>query len=197
VESAWSCVVYNHYGMTEMGLGGGVECVARRGYHLREADLYVEIVNPETGRPTAEGETGEIVFTTLTREGMPLVRYRTGDISRFIPGVCPCGTILKTLERVRYRVSGIVRVKRDSYLTIAHLDEALFSIEGVLDFDASWDGTVLSLRVQVIEDTGTLPALRSALNTIPALRDQAIDIQVQAQTHHPPAPAKRTIRLIV
>jgi phenylacetate-CoA ligase len=77
VEHAWGCLVYNHYGMTEMGLGGG-ECQARRGYHLREADMIFEIVNPATGEPVAEGETGEAVFTTLTRRGMPLIRSRTG-----------------------------------------------------------------------------------------------------------------------
>ena len=75
VERLWRCTVYNHYGMTEMGLGGGVECQARRGYHLREADLYFEIVNPQTEMPVVEGETGEVVFTTLTRRGMPLIRY--------------------------------------------------------------------------------------------------------------------------
>ncbi|MBN1286585.1 MAG: phenylacetate--CoA ligase family protein [Anaerolineae bacterium] len=198
VERAWGCVVYNHYGMTEMGLGGGVECAARRGYHLREADLYVEIIDPATGAPAAEGEAGEVVFTTLTREGMPLVRYRTGDISRFIPGACPCGTVLKTLERVRYRLDGIVHVNKDHDLTMAHLDEALFSVEGVLDFDATWsagrDGGALSLCVQVVENAGMLPALEAALRTIPALRGQAVDIRLRAQTHSLPAPAKRTIR---
>jgi phenylacetate-CoA ligase len=91
-EAAWGCAVYNHYGMTEMGLGGGVECRARRGYHLREADLLFEIVDPISGTPLPEGEAGEIVFTTLTRAGMPLIRYRTGDAGRFLPGPCPCGT---------------------------------------------------------------------------------------------------------
>lgn len=98
VEAAWGCTVYNHYGMTEMGLGGGVECAARMGYHLREADLYFEIVEPATGEPLPDGEYGEIVFSTLTRRGMPLLRYRTGDMSRFLPGTCGCGTVLRRLE---------------------------------------------------------------------------------------------------
>lgn len=98
VEAAWGCTVYNHYGMTEMGLGGGVECAARMGYHLREADLFFEIVDPATGAPLPDGAYGEIVFTTLTRRGMPLLRYRTGDESRFLPGACGCGTVLRRLE---------------------------------------------------------------------------------------------------
>jgi len=81
VEQAWHCRVFNHYGMTETGLGGGVECEARRGYHLREADLYVEIVEPDGALPVPDGEPGEVVVTTLTRTGMPLIRYRTGDLS--------------------------------------------------------------------------------------------------------------------
>ncbi|NTU84791.1 MAG: phenylacetate--CoA ligase family protein [Chloroflexales bacterium] len=135
-EAAWGCVVYNHYGMTEMGLGGGVECAARRGYHLREADLLVEIVDPASGRRLPEGEPGEIVFTTLTRGGMPLVRYRTGDAGRFAPGRCPCGTSLKTLERVTHRLGGRVALA-GAPLTMADLDEALFPVEGLVDFTAT------------------------------------------------------------
>lgn len=133
VEQAFGCTVYNHYGMTEMGLGGGVECEARRGYHLREADLYIEIVDPVTGLVLPDGVYGEIVFTTLTRRGMPLIRYRTGDVSRFIPDACLCGTCLKTLEKITHRLSGQVQLD-GKVITIADLDEILFSFEDVLDF---------------------------------------------------------------
>lgn len=176
VERVWGCQVYNHYGMTEMGLGGGVECQARRGYHLREADLYVEIINPHTGRPASEGETGEMVFTTLTRRGMPLIRYRTGDLSRFIPGGCPCGTILKTLARVKSWLSGYVKVGDTGYLTLADLDEALFPIAGLLNFSATMSSETgkdcLRLDVKVAKNRGTnlAPAIQQALGSIPALR---------------------------
>ena len=91
VEAVWPCRVFNHYGMSEMGLGGGVECEARDGYHLREADLHIEIVDPETGRSLPDGDEGEIVFTILTPRGMPLIRQRTGDLGRFLTDPCPCG----------------------------------------------------------------------------------------------------------
>lgn len=103
IEKLWGCKVFEHYGMTEMGLGGAVGCCAFEGYHPRENDLLFEIINPATGRVLADGEYGEIVFSTLTRKGMPLIRYRTGDISRFIPGPCKCGSILKRIDKVKPR----------------------------------------------------------------------------------------------
>ena len=151
LETAWGCRVYNHYGMTEMGLGGGVECEMRRGYHVREADLYFEIVHPETGEQVAEGELGELVFTTLTRQGMPLIRYRTGDLSRWLPGQCPCGSVLRTLAPVTRRIAGQVALRQihtpgfqdvgypgnAPIISMAELDEAIFSIPRVINFTAT------------------------------------------------------------
>ena len=99
----WRCRVNEHYGMTETALGGAVGCPVPGGYHIWASDLYYEIVDPDTGLPLPEGEEGETVVTTLMREAMPLIRYRTGDISRFVPGPCPCGSVLPRLERVRSR----------------------------------------------------------------------------------------------
>jgi phenylacetate-CoA ligase len=206
VEHAWACRVYNHYGMTEMGLGGGVECQARRGYHLREADMYFEIVNPATGEPLADGETGEVVFTTLTRRGMPLIRYRTGDLSRFIPGECPCGTTLKTLERIRRRASGQVVLGGLGRLTMADLDEALFSVGSVLDFTATISRQAtqdcLRLEVRVTEGTGdtSAGAIEAALEAIPVIRlaraSRQLDIIFSVERTRAVAarPIKRTIK---
>lgn len=134
IEDAWGCAVYNHYGMTEMGLGGGVDCRARTGYHLREADLLFEIIDPLTGRPVPEGESGEVVFTTLTRGAMPLIRYRTGDVSRFIPEVCPCGTVLRRLAHVDERLTGTITLPGGGVLGQKDFDEALFPLDGLADF---------------------------------------------------------------
>jgi phenylacetate-coenzyme A ligase PaaK-like adenylate-forming protein len=100
IEQSWNCEAYEHYGMTEMGLGGAMACKERAGYHPREADLLFEIIDPDTGEALPEGEYGEIVFTTLTRQAMPLLRYRTGDFSRWLPEPCPCGSVLKRLDKV-------------------------------------------------------------------------------------------------
>ncbi len=206
VEEAWGCQVYNHYGMTEMGLGGGVECQARRGYHLREADLYFEIVDPATGLPVADGEGGEVVFTTLTRQGMPLIRYRTGDLSSFLSAPCPCGTALRTMERVRGRLAGRVAVGQDLYLTMADLDDALFPIAALLDFTATItreDGLDrLCLEVQVAPGArdAVASALLPALNSVPAFRRARaaghleVTMDLRASDYRcAPSPAKRTI----
>jgi phenylacetate-CoA ligase len=103
IKGLWKCEVFEHYGMTEMGLGCAVSCESHEGYHVREADLLIEIIDPETGKCLPDGMWGEIVFTTLTRKGMPFIRYRTGDISRWIPEPCPCGSQLKRLDKVQDR----------------------------------------------------------------------------------------------
>lgn len=100
ISWAWNCRVFEHYGMTEMGLGGAVSCQILKGYHPREADLYFEIIDPKTGEVLPDGETGEVVFTTLTRNGMPFIRYRTGDLSRWMVEPCNCGSVLRRLDKV-------------------------------------------------------------------------------------------------
>lgn len=171
-EAAWGCVVYNHYGMTEMGLGGGVECRARYGYHLREADLLFEIIDPASGAPLPEGEAGEVVVTTLTREGMPLIRYRTGDAGRFLPGQCPCGTALKTLARVTHRLGARLALG-GATLTMADLDEALFALDGVVGFSAALTrGSPSRLAVALEMAPGATdcrPGAERALHTSPTL----------------------------
>lgn len=97
IKKNWKCKVYEHYGMTEMGLGGAVSCDAFEGYHPRENDLYFEI-DEKIG--SENDGWGEVIFTTLNRKGMPLIRYRTGDCSRWIEGSCSCGSVLKKLDRV-------------------------------------------------------------------------------------------------
>jgi phenylacetate-CoA ligase len=134
IEQTWGCDVYDHYGATEMGLGGGVDCRERAGYHLREADLLFEIVHPATGQPVPEGETGEVVFSTLTREAMPLLRYRTGDISRILLEPCPCGTVLKRMAHVDERVDSRVTLPSGRTLSQGDFDEVLLPIDGLTDF---------------------------------------------------------------
>ncbi|MDT3700626.1 MAG: AMP-binding protein [Thermincola sp.] len=176
LQTAWGCQVFNHYGMTEMGLGGGVECQALAGYHLREADLFLEIINPDTGLPMPDGERGEVVFTTLTRRGMPLIRYRTGDISRFIPESCPCGTVLKRMDGVKNRMTGRIELSAGRFLTMADLDEALFVLDGLMDFqvnltrDDNKDQLEIGIMAAAREEEVLLHKVRQAAAEVPVIK---------------------------
>jgi phenylacetate-coenzyme A ligase PaaK-like adenylate-forming protein len=105
IERFWGSPVFQHYGAAEMCPGGGVQCAARDGFHLREADLYIEIVEPQTAQPVADGGFGEIVVTTLTREAMPLIRYRTGHGAAIMTAPCPCGSMLRRMTALQDRVA--------------------------------------------------------------------------------------------
>jgi len=133
LKQTWNCDVFEHYGMTEMGLGGGVDCAAHQGYHLREADLLFEIIDPQSGRTLAAGQSGEIVVTTLTRRGMPLIRYRTGDISRRLPSGCGCGSVLQRLAPLEQRVGSAIMLAPNAMLTMTELDQALFADPEISD----------------------------------------------------------------
>jgi phenylacetate-coenzyme A ligase PaaK-like adenylate-forming protein len=192
IENAWACTVYNHYGMTEMGLGGGVECEARRGYHLREADMLFEVVDPGTGKVLPDGEYGEVVFSTLTRRGMPLIRYRSGDISRFIPGKCPCGTSLRTLECITHRLGGPL-----PGVTMADLDEALFAVAGVLNFSAALSREqgqdILQIAVQLTGGAETEATLKTITSALTALPKDAIEMRLSLVSTISASMSKRQI----
>lgn len=168
----WGCRVFRHYGTTEMGLGGGVECPASSGYHLREADLLFEIVDPGTGEPRAEGRKGEIVVSTLTRKGMPLIRYRTGDISRMIPGPCRCGSVTRRLDAV-LRMDGRAVLSNGSVLSMPEMDEALFGVCGLLDYRAALstrdhrDCLEISVYTEDRGESVTREALRALVSVPP------------------------------
>jgi phenylacetate-CoA ligase len=169
LREVWGCRVFNHYGMTEMGLGGGVECATLDGYHLREADLLFEVVDHETGEVCPDGVVGEVVFTTLTRRGMPLIRYRTGDISRIITLPCPCGSVLRRMERVKGRWDNRVALGPGNVLILSDLDEALFRLPGLLDYRANVSrGSAgrLHLHVDVYSESTRAPAGTEVLQTL-------------------------------
>lgn len=142
------CQVFTHYGSSEMGYGGGVECGALKGYHLREADLFFEIIDPATGKTVENGQYGEIVFTTLTRQAMPLIRYRTGDIASFSPSPCDCGTFLRTMQRALGRADNGADLGENRFLYHRELDETILKFKEVLDYRA-WvtDENLLQIEI--------------------------------------------------
>ncbi|MBR2823206.1 MAG: phenylacetate--CoA ligase [Clostridia bacterium] len=104
--------LYDIYGLTEIyGPGIGINCKYNTGMHYWDDYLYIEIIDPETLRPVPDGEMGEIVITTLVKEGAPLIRYRTHDLSRIIPGECPCGCKHPRLDTIMGRTDDMMKIK--------------------------------------------------------------------------------------
>ena len=104
--------LYDIYGLTEIyGPGIGINCEHDCGMHIWDDFLYLEIIDPQTGLPVPDGETGEIVITTLVKEGAPLIRYRTHDLSRIIPGECPCGRSYPRIDVIAGRTDDMMKIK--------------------------------------------------------------------------------------
>jgi len=112
IEEMMHIKAYNSYGLSEMnGPGVAFECVHQNGMHIWEDAYVVEIIDPETGKHVPEGEIGELVMTTITREGMPIIRYRTRDLTRFVPGKCDCGRTHRRIDRITGRADDMMILK--------------------------------------------------------------------------------------
>lgn len=156
------CKVFNHYGMTEMGYGGGVECECLTGYHLRENDLYFEIIDPFSGKLVEEGQYGEVVFTTLHRQAMPLIRYRTGDMARFVTKPCACGTFLRTMEKVLGRIDNTVCIEGHA-IHLREFDEILLRFPSLLDYKLTvCENNTLHVKI-VVADKEACKALKEEI----------------------------------
>lgn len=154
LERAWGCAVHDHWGMTETGYGGAVDCAAHTGRHIREADLLVEVIDPASGAPRAFGESGEVVITTLGRRALPLLRYRTGDRGRLLDAPCACGSRLLRLDGLDGRIDGEMVLAGGLRLGLPRLDEILFDLVSIHDFEATLvDGTPPTLRLAVVGST--------------------------------------------
>ena len=105
IKSELGITLYDIYGLTEVyGPGIGISCDAEDGIHYWDDYVYLEVVDPVTGKPVPDGEEGEIVLTTLVKEGAPLIRFRTHDLSRIIPGECKCGCKYPRIDIIKGRI---------------------------------------------------------------------------------------------
>lgn len=131
IEEMLNINVFNCYGLSEMnGPGVGFECPYKEGLHIWEDNFLVEVVNPKTGEPLKEGEIGELVLTTLNREAMPLIRYRTRDLTRIIPEPCACGRTHVRIDRILGR-SDDMFIVRGVNIFPQQIEEVLMGIKGV------------------------------------------------------------------
>ena len=123
--------LYDIYGLTEIyGPGIGINCPEQTGMHIFDDFLYTEIIDPVTGEVLPDGEEGEIVITTLVKEGAPLIRFRTHDLSRIIPGECPCGRHLPRLDTIRGRSDDMFKVHGVNMFP-SQVEEILAMVDGV------------------------------------------------------------------
>ena len=123
--------LFDIYGLTEIyGPGISIDCSEHEGLHYWSDYLYFEILDQETLKPVPEGEYGELVITTFRKEGAPLLRYRTHDITRFIPGPCACGSVHPRHDRIIGRTDDMVKVKGVNIYP-GQIDELLKTVDGV------------------------------------------------------------------
>jgi len=133
IEEYYGFKAYNSYGLSEMnGPGVSFECPCQEGMHIWEDHYFVEIVDPKTLTPVSDGEEGELVMTTLLREGMPIIRYRTKDLTRIVPGTCACGRTHRRIERIKGRTDDMMIIKGVNIFPI-QIEKKLMEIPGVGD----------------------------------------------------------------
>lgn len=131
IASELGVQLYDIYGLTEIyGPGIGISCDYECGMHMFDDYLYYEIINPKTLEPVPDGELGELVITTLKKQGAPLIRYRTHDMTRAIPGDCPCGCKYPRIDSILGRTDDMVKVK-GVLIYPAQVDNVLKEVDGV------------------------------------------------------------------
>lgn len=146
LESRLGIRAFDNYGIAELiGPGVAYECERRDGLHINEDHFLVEVIDPETLEPVPPGESGELVFTTLTREACPLVRYRTGDIASLVSEPCPCGRTTVRMSRLSGRTDDMIIVEGVNIFP-SQIEKAVLSIDGLRPYfrvvlDRLADGT--------------------------------------------------------
>jgi len=156
IEGNGGIKAYDIYGLSEIiGPGVASECEAQTGLHIFEDYFYPEIIDPETGEVLPEGQEGELVLTTLSKQAMPMIRYRTRDITRLIPEPCPCGRSVRRMERVGRR------------------SDDMFIIRGVNVFPSQIEGALLAVE-------GTLPHYQIVLTREKGLDQISVEVEVTA-----------------
>lgn len=157
IEELFGVKAYNSFGLSEMnGPGVAFECTEQNGLHVWEDAYLVEIIDPQTLQAVAPGEVGELVMTTLDRQAMPLIRYRTRDLTRFLPGPCACGRTHRRLDRIAGR------------------SDDMFIIKGCNIFPMQIEGVLLKLP-EVGDD------YRITIDTIDGQDEIFIEVEVKKQ----------------
>lgn len=178
IEAAWGIKAYDIYGLTEItGPGVAFECVEQEGMHFNEDMWYPEIIDQHTGEPLPDGEKGELVVTTLTKEGTPLIRYRTRDITYIYSEPCGCGRTTRKIHRLFGRTDDLLIIRGVNVFP-NQIENALVEISGVepnyqiiVDRDSHTHLDCAELQVEVSPDqfsdeTKGMEALRNKISSV-------------------------------
>ncbi len=185
IAGLWGARVYDHAGMTEVG-AYGFACPAQNGLHVNELEFVAEVLDPDTGRPVAAGEVGELTLTNLGRWGAPVLRYRTGDRVRLAKGGCPC-------DRTFLRLEGGILGRVDDMLTVRGVNVFPSALEGIVrrfpvvdefQIEVSRRGALDELRL-LLEIDGAARGPAAVAETVAAVaeavrRDVGIRVEVSA-----------------
>ncbi len=175
IEEALGVKAFNSYGLSEMyGPGVAFECPEQHGMHIWEDRFLVEIVHPQTLQPVPDGEEGELVLTTLTREAMPLIRYRTRDLTTILTEPCPCGRTHKRIARIKGRTDDMFIVKGVNVFPM-QVEKVLMSIPEVgtnyqVELDTVEEMDTMTVKVEVYNEIflGDVKGLKALQQTITA-----------------------------
>jgi len=177
IEDAWDADAFIGYGLTEIGLLMAGECEKKHGMHLNETNFHTETVDLETNEQLEDGEVGELLFTTFDREGMPLIRYKSHDLGRIIPGICSCGLPLKRIE-IKGRSDDLIPIGAGDNLFTRMFDEAIFSIPEIVEYQVHFDKkngkdqiTVIAesevindtIRKKIVENVMKMPEIKNGV----------------------------------
>ncbi|MEW9919976.1 phenylacetate--CoA ligase PaaK [Marimonas sp. MJW-29] len=186
IEQAFDMHAVDIYGLSEvMGPGVSMECVeSKDGLHIWEDHFYPEIINPETGEPVAEGEQGELVFTSLTKEAFPIIRYRTRDLTRLLPGTA---RTMRRMEKVTGRSDDMI-ILRGVNVFPTQIEEALMATEGLaphFQIELSRPDRMDQMRVlcECADASVTVDVREGAAKALSARIKQTVGISVKVEVH--------------
>jgi phenylacetate-CoA ligase len=188
IERGLHLKAFDNYGLTELiGPGVAFECSERDGLHVNEDHFIMEVIDPATLRPVPPGGEGELVFTTITKQGFPLIRYRTGDVSSVMEGSCPCGRKLARMRRVSGRVDDMIIVDGVN-ISPSQIEDVLLKVEGLEPFyriiiDREEGTDTIEVQAEVSSDFPYLdePVKVSGLRTrLQSLLDESLGLRTRA-----------------
>jgi len=192
IEKGAGIRAFDIYGLTEItGPGVAAECQCQVGAHIFEDHFYPEIIDPDTLEPLADGQEGELIFTTLSKRGMPLLRYRTRDITRLNSGLCPCGRTLRRMDRISHR-SDDMFIIRGVNVFPGQIESALLSVEGtvphyqiILTRDQGLDQ--VEVRVELTSDNfgDTISSIENLRREIARKIESTVGIRTQVRLVEP------------